>query len=272
MLDVIGKQVSKSDKDDVVQATFLVLLQMVAELPEADPELFALVTVVTKRRLIDFFRHRAVREGRDAGIEDIEEAPVSDGSVSLEARADWAKMLDLAEEEIEKGNIPPDVLRWARGLAEGKTVEEMARAENVSPSKIKMALKRAREKLQPLWEEKMKVGAVLIVAFFVFLFISPDRPAPHGRGHDRDMGAPKMPTIPETAPPDAAPIDFDAGLVTADDLRATARQACNAHQFAICQSDLDRAAQIDPTSEQRGDVREMRKAIAQSRTPPRLKP
>jgi DNA-directed RNA polymerase specialized sigma24 family protein len=272
MRDVIGKQVGRSDADDVVQAAFLVLLKMVAELPEVEDELLALVTVVTKRRLIDFFRHRAVREGRDAGIEDIEEAPVSDGSVSLEARADWAKMLDLVEQEIDKGNIPPEVLRWARGLAEGKTVAEMATEDDVSESKIKMALKRAREKLGPLWDQRVKVGAGLIVAFIVFLFFPRQHPAPHGRGHDRDMGAPKMPTIAEPEAPDAEALPLDAGLVTADDLRATAREACNAHQFAICQMDLDRAAQLDPDGEKRPDVIALREAIAKARVVPRLKP
>jgi DNA-directed RNA polymerase specialized sigma24 family protein len=272
MLDVVGKQVSKSDADDVVQAAFLVLLKMVAELPEGDPELLALVAVVTKRRLIDFFRHRAVRQGRDAGIEDVAEAPVSDGSVSLEERADWAKMLDLAEEQIAAGNIPPEVLRWARGLSEGKTIAEMATEEGVSASKIKMALKRAREKLQPLWEEKLKVGGVLIVAFLCFIFFPRRGPAPEIHRDRDDMGAPTTPSSAAPAAPDAAAPERDAGAVTADDLRATARIACNAQRFAICQSDLDRAAEIDPDSEERPDVIAMRAAIAKSRVPLRLKP
>jgi DNA-directed RNA polymerase specialized sigma24 family protein len=254
MLDVIGKQVGKSDADDVAQAAFLVLLKMVAELPEAEPELLALVTVVTKRRLLDFFRHRAVREGRDAGIEDVEEAPVSDGSISLEARADWAKMLGLVEEEIERGNIPPDVLRWARGLSEGKTIDEMADEEKVSPSKIKMALKRAREKLQPLWEEKMKIGGVLIVAFLCFLFFPRRGPAPEIHRDSDDMGAPTAPSSTASSEPDAAPLTPDA-------YRAIARDACTAHDWGKCQQALNRAAEQDIDSEQRPDVIALRKAI-----------
>jgi DNA-directed RNA polymerase specialized sigma24 family protein len=248
-----------------MQAAFLVLLQMAADLPEAEPELLALVTVVTKRRLVDFFRHRAVREGRDAGLEDIEEAPVSDGSISLETRADWDKMLALIDEEIAEGNVPPEALRWARGLAEGKTIAEMAAEDGVSESKIKMVLKRAREALGPRWKERLAVGSSIVVAFLVFLFFPRGEPTHHGRGHDRDMGAPKMPTS-------SAPAEPDAGLLTADELRATARDACNAQQWARCQQDLNRAAELDPESEKRPDVIALRNAIDQAIRSRRLKP
>ncbi len=276
---VIGTKVKKQDVQDVMQSVYLRLSMMLDTLPDDDDDLVSLAGLVAHGRVVDYLRHGLVHEGRRDEVEDLGELPVEDGAVSPEIRALWGQMLDLVEEEIGKGNIPPEVLRWGRGLAEGKTVDEMATADNVSASKIKMALKRARERLGPAWEQRLKVGAGLIVAFFVFLLFprervfGPDGTPPHlGRSRDRDMGAPTVPTRAEPSVPDADTFPPDSGVVTADDLRATARDACNAQQFAKCQMDLDRAAQSDPESEKRPDVIAMRKLIAKAYTSPRLKP
>jgi DNA-directed RNA polymerase specialized sigma24 family protein len=267
ILQVIGKQVSKADAEDVMQSTFVALLMMAPDLPEPQDELLALTTVVTKRRLLDFFRHRAVREGRDAKVEAIEEVNVSDGSISLETRADWQKMLVLVEEETAKGNIPPEVLRWARGLAEGKTIAEMAVEDKVSPSKIKMALKRAREKLGPLWEEKMKIGAGIIVAVMLVLFFPRRGPHPDARYDDQGMAT-------QSATPRATEVVPEASTYTTDELFGLARDRCNVRDWYGCRWALDQAAQQDPDFDRRPDVIALRQKLdAVDRAPPmRLKP
>jgi hypothetical protein len=104
-----------------------------------------------------------------------------------------------------------------------------------------------------------------MVIFLVLLLLPRRRPAPEEQRPTRDIST-------STAPSSSAPETFDAGLVTADDLRASARNACNAHDFANCQWDLDRAKQLDPDGEKRPDVVAMRRAIADSIRHMRLKP
>jgi DNA-directed RNA polymerase specialized sigma24 family protein len=262
---VIGKKVPRQDVQDVVQSVYLRLSMMLDSLPESDEELVSLAGLITHGRVVDHIRHGLVHEGRREEVEDLGELPVGDGAVSPEVRAYWGQMLDLAEDEIDAGNIPPEVLRWARALAEGKTVAEIAAEENVSASKIKMALKRARDYLGPRWKEIAGVGTTLMVIFLVLLLLPRRRPAPEDERPTRDISA-------STAPSSSAAETFDAGLVTADDLRASARNACNAHDFANCQWDLDRARQLDPDGEKRPEVIAMRKAIADSIRHMRLKP
>ncbi len=251
---VIGSKVKKQDVPDVMQSVYLRLSMMLDRLPEGDEELLSLVGLVTHGRVVDYIRNGIVHEGRLDEVEDLGELPVEDSYVSQETRADWGKMLDLAEQEIDKGNIPPDVLRWARGLAEGKTIAEMAAEENVSESKIKMALKRARDFLGPRWKEISSVGGTIIVALLVLLFLPRRGPAPEIHRDSDDMGAPTAPSSSASSEPDAAPLTPDA-------YRAKARDACAVHDWDGCAEALNRAAEQDIDSEKRPDVIALRKAI-----------
>ena len=255
MREVIGRQVQEQDAKDVVQSALVSLLLMAPHLPASDDGLLGLVVVVTRHKLVDHARRVTVRDGRDAAVEDLDALPERNAPPSPETRATWAAMLALVEREIAAGNVPPEVLGWAIGLAEGKTIAEMAREGDVSESRIKMALKRSREVLNLRWKEISGAAGLGLLLVLAALWL-PKRGAPP------DIQAEPAPRAPPSATASASPGPSAPAVQAPQALRDRARTRCAARDWAGCEDALDEAAAQDPDSERRPDVIAMREAIA----------
>jgi len=265
MLEVLGRQLSESDADDVVQATFLALCLLIDELPPTDDALLGLVVVITRHKLVDFFRHRLVHDGRREEVEEIDELSVETHAPSPETRADWNKMLALVEAQIAAGNVPPEALRWAGMLAKGMTVAEIAKADGVSESRVKMVLVRAREVLGPHWKALGggAIGVILIILGAIY--IPRPEPAPTALPDNTEMGrtrATSSAAASTTPPPHESPTM----------LRDLARDECAALDYSTCAMDLDRAKELDPDGEKLPEVIAMRKVLHDVMNDQRKKP
>jgi hypothetical protein len=113
----------------------------------------------------------------------------------------------------------------------------------------------------------MKIGAGILVAVMLFLFVPRRGPRPEARYDDQGMAT-------QSATPRATDAVPEASTFTVDELFAMARNRCNVHDWIGCKQALDQAAQQDPDFERRPNVIALRQKLdAIERTPPpRLKP
>jgi DNA-directed RNA polymerase specialized sigma24 family protein len=230
---VIGKRVPPADRDDVAQAAYLRLLLM-AHLPESESELLGLVVCVVRGLVVDFHRRRVVREVRTVEGADVDGVAFDADVAGVVEREEWRRMLDFAEREVAAGRVAPEVLGWARRLAGGDTLGQIAADEGIAVGTLKVRLHRAREHLRKSWAGYAAGVAVAIALLFL------------GRHEDSSMtGA-------------APPRDDEAAAAYA---RSRAAGECHDRDFVACKRDLDEAKAIDPGGEARPEVRAMRDAI-----------
>jgi DNA-directed RNA polymerase specialized sigma24 family protein len=250
----IGGKVPKQDVEDVMQQVYLRLVGLLDRLPAEPNERIALAVTITQGRAIDYQRHRLVHDGRREEVEEMEDLPAETHAISPETRAGWNQMLALIDAEIAAGNIPPEALRWAHGLAQGKTIAEMAREDGVTESKIKMVLKRAREVLGPRWKEISGIGLSTLGIVLIWIFVIRNPPEPeigpdvHAFGRSRATSS---------AAASSAPVPHESPSA----LRDLARQECAALDYSTCAMDLDRARELDPDGEKLPEVIAMRKTL-----------
>jgi hypothetical protein len=158
-------------------------------------------------------------------------------------REEWRQMLAFVQTEVDAGRVPPDALRWARGLAAGETIDEIAAQENRSPSAIKMRMKRLRAHLRRRWPVYAGVAAPILV---IVLWI--------GTG-SRETGT----GSPEAARP--GPMHRERKY------REMAAKDCREGAYDACEKELDAAERLDPDGENLPEIKAMREAIAAHNSP-----
>jgi RNA polymerase sigma factor (sigma-70 family) len=270
ILATIGTRVKKEDVADVLQQVFVRLLLSKA-LPEQHDELLAYAVVATRHTLIDHHRARRRGEARhDDGAE--VDAIAVDGPPEAVLREELRQALALVKQEVDAGHIPADVLRWSEGLAAGKTINEIAAEEGRSPSSIKLGLKRARDHLRKKWPAYAVIGGAFAVLLVILHQSEPaivSHPPPRStESAPEPTTAPVVPSTPPQVQPAPTPVQSAPPRppsrqqkAAAQSAREAAAFACSDSSFEACEKDLDRAKELDPSSEDRPDVKRMREAI-----------
>jgi DNA-directed RNA polymerase specialized sigma24 family protein len=233
VLAVIGKRVPAGDRDDVAQAAFVRLL-LIATLPESDDELLALAVVVTRGQVVDHYRRSAVREARVADGAEVDAIAFDADVAGAHVREEWRGSLAFVEAEVAAGRVEPEILRWARRLAAGDTLAEIAADENIPETTLKNRLRQARVHLRKHWR---KYGGG-VAAFAALLALAL---------HEE----PGEVTAPYPS----------AWLHQAQEARERATVDCRDGAWHACEEQLDQASRLDPDSEGRPEVKALRGAI-----------
>ncbi len=255
ILAVVRTRVPESDAPDVVQATYLRAL-LVPRPPEDDAELLRLVATIARGQVADFHRSRTRRAARIADAAEPDEVAPDDGPSSARDLVEAREVLAWIEGEVERGNIPPELLRWSREFAAGATFNEIARREGKTASAVKVALHRGRKLVTHRWSKY--VAAAALGALVVAMLYARRLP-------DEQVASPPVKSTPPSAP---APLD-EARL-----LRQNAARACAAQKWGECLRDLDDARDRDPAGDAEPGVQaERAKATeALAKPPPEGRP
>jgi DNA-directed RNA polymerase specialized sigma24 family protein len=250
---VLPRNLQPADGDDVVQKVFIRLL-LIAELPPTPERLMGLAIVVTKRVAVDHFRRVGVKKGREVDVEEhVDVLGASEPEVSIDEGEQLRLALQHVEERVAEGDLPANMLVIARMLAEGKSDEEIAAVTGQTKAAVKMAKSRLRKHLRQYWVAYL-AGASLAIVLLVFAVRRPSGACDIGRDLTGETPAPATSTQPQL-------------LYSADHYIGMAQDACDDQFWDDCEKNLDYAKQVDPLSEQRPQVVEMREKIAKVRAP-----
>ncbi len=259
--DVVGNRVPPSDRGDVAQQVYLRLLLM-KDLPAKDDELLGLVVCVARGLVRDFHRRRAVRERRTAADADVDAVAFDAEIAGVVERDEWRRALEFVEAEVAAGRVDASALRWARRLADGDTLAQIAADDGIPVAALKSRLHRVRKHLRKHWS---KYAAGLAGVAVLLLMLRPEQP--EGVTHGNPYAAPQT----DGASPALRPGSGKAGDVPSAppergrnlgaEYRAEASRACAERDYAECALDLDRARATDPDGERSPEVKAMRDAI-----------
>jgi DNA-directed RNA polymerase specialized sigma24 family protein len=230
---VTGHRVPPADRGDIAQQAYVRLL-LWKELPATDDELLGLVVCIVRGLLTDFYRRRAVNERRTAGDADVDQVPFDAQTDGVAVRDEWRRAIEFVEAEVAAGRVDAAALRWARRLADGDTLAQIAADEDIPVPTLKSRIHRVRKHLRKQWP-KYAAGIAGVVVLFLLL----RREEPDGVTHAN----------PHTGRDEAA------------QYRDEAAHECREHDYAACARDLDRARARDPAGEALPDVKVMRDAI-----------
>jgi DNA-directed RNA polymerase specialized sigma24 family protein len=254
----IGKKLQKADADDVEQKVYVRLLEIVDRLPAGDDPLLALTFVITEGKVADKLNGADRSDGGHDDPSAIERALPPHARVSPQQREELRALLVYVHKEEREGRISPGTLPIAKRLAKGETFDEIAAHTGVPASTLRSMMTRARENLRADWKVYSGLGGT-VIALLIYLGLT--------RDGDR-VGAPRPPNE-EPSETTSAPAPETPAQAAAR-LRREAKAACDARDWTTCEARLDAASKVDPTSNARREVIDMRTAIAQGKsgTPP----
>lgn len=254
ILEVIGKRLQPADVKDVMQEVYLRLFRVIDELPESDDELRAFTAVVTDGEVKRKLRKDTVRDGRHAGEEAAEAVAEPATSVSPHEREEFRRLYEYAQTVDEKAPYHADCLRWAQRLARGDEWADIARDEGIPESTLRKRMERFRKHMRQRWY----VYSGLAGPVLVYLMVN------HWRDEYPGVGAPNPHAMePEATTSAPAP---ETPTQAASRLRLEAKTACDAHDFTKCESLLDAANRLDPSSNARPEVIDLRTTISRARS------
>ena len=252
IMAVLGKRVPPADADDIAQAAYLRLLMM-PSLPGTEHALLGLVVTVVRGLIVDRHRARKHRRKQHADDADVDAVAVEEGAPTAQDREEWRQMLAFVQTEVDAGRVPPDALRWARGLASGETIDDIAAHENRSPSAIKMRMKRLREHLRRRWPIYAGVaGPILVIVLWI-----------RSGSREIDTGSRSADDARRSASEAASP----GPMHRERKYREMAAKDCREGAYDACEEELDAAKRLDPDGEDLPAVKAMREAIAAHKDP-----
>ena len=259
ILGAIRGRAPASEVADLAQRTYVRLLKMrdMRELPEDADGLYRLAATVANGLVVDFLRART--RGQSRVVDGAEPDAVDQGAPSSASeRVEVRQRLAWVEREVQAGHIRPELVRWARALAEGESYEEIAAREGKKQATVKVAMHRERRKLNLRWQAFAAAAVALGAAWFLWI-----RPRPPEKDMSPNPNATR-PEIPEfVAEPGAGTLE------TAKALREQAFRDCDAavaepspqarHQYwALCLRNLQTANGLDPDGDRAPRVQEAR--------------
>ena len=252
ILAAIGRRLQPSERDDVMQKTYLRLFSLLDRLPESDDDLLGLVGVVTHGQVIDQLRLNAIRDGRL--VEESEAADVEEPAeaVTPEQRVEWKALRDVADQAVKDGVVPPEALRWAERLARGDTYEEIGLDEGLPAATVRKRMERFRKILRSRWTQATGITGAVITALLVFFLV-------------RHPATPDI--VPEAYVPEPSATSAPAVETTEQKVARLTQEAqalCDKKDFERCEARLDDASDIDRDNEYRPAVIKMRHAIQDS--------
>jgi DNA-directed RNA polymerase specialized sigma24 family protein len=249
ILAAIGRRLQPSERDDVMQKTYLRLFAVLDRLPESEDELLGLVGVVTHGQVIDQMRLNTIRDGRL--VEESEAADVEEPAeaVTPEQRVEWKALRDVADQAVKDGAVPPEALRWAERLARGDTYEEIGLDEGLPAATVRKRMERFRKILRSRWTQATGLtGAVIGAVLLFFYFRHPATPDIVPEAY-----------VPEPSATSAPAAETPEQKVTR--LTKEAQALCDKRDFDACEARLNDASDIDRDNEYRPPVIKMRHAI-----------
>jgi RNA polymerase sigma factor (sigma-70 family) len=150
----VARRVPASDAPDVAQRVCLRLLRC-STLPDDARRLAALVAVVTRRAVVDYYRYRAIRQRCEELLDDFDLVPANDDFAPLLEAFDARERLDWVRAQVDAGRIDPRLIELAQAIAHGDSLEEIAARQGKSVASVKMMLSRTRKALRAMWSRQL---------------------------------------------------------------------------------------------------------------------
>jgi DNA-directed RNA polymerase specialized sigma24 family protein len=254
VLDAIGKQLQPADAKDVTQEVYVRLFRLIDRLPETEDGLLGLVVVVTRGEILRCFRKSAVRDARHADESEGDAVEEKSASEKLQQHEEHRQLYAFALAASANGEADADCLRWSARLARGDEYADIAADESIPEATIRKRMERFRKYMRAHWKEYSGLGGVVLGALLLYFThedsdrVGAGRPGPDEPSPTTSAHAPETPAQ------------------AAARLRREAKAACDAHDWTTCESRLDEANRVDPTSNARPEVIELRTAIAHARS------
>jgi DNA-directed RNA polymerase specialized sigma24 family protein len=260
--------VNGNDREDVQQVVNMELLAEGMDSVDLD-HCLALARTKAHDRSVDLMRLWARRGKTNVGpTEEADEHPALRNLEPDACRAIVVKQqAAVFNEAVAEGAISEQDVRILQLDADGLDAGEIAKRVKLAPKTVRNRLSTARKILNEAWAKRSRivVGGVTILAVLVMLWIVQRKREQYARdhAHDFDITPDRVQTPREPTP-----------MERADNLRKEAWDACGARYYGTCADKLNEAAKLDPASETRQDVKDLRKMIydAEHVTPGPLKP
>ncbi|MGH7297380.1 MAG: RNA polymerase sigma factor [Polyangiaceae bacterium] len=250
MIEVCGDKLQPTDRDEVMQQTYMRLFRLVDRLPEEEDGLLGLTVVIVVGEIKRHFRKASVRDARHADEDVLTSDDGPEDELTPEKRAVFRQLFEFAQQQGIDDERHRDCLRWAERLARGDEYADIARDEGIPEATVRKRMERFRKHMREQWKIYTGVaGAVLGILLFLLL----RKPRP-------EIVA--TPEPPFSAPPPSTAVAVETPDQRAARLRGEAQKLCDGKDWNGCAAKLNAARELDSNSEYLSAVVRMRAAIA----------